>query len=76
MSSEIESPIPDPLPMKIILNPFLDLCNTAWLFKERHLIGRLEWRHVILNLARNSFHCRSLTASNMTCKPGITFIDE
>ena len=30
--------------------------------------GRLEWRHVILNLAGKSFHCRSRTASGMTCK--------
>ena len=40
-------------------NLFLVLCHTAWLFQGRNLIGRLEWRHVILNLAGNSFHCRS-----------------
>ena len=39
-------------------------------------MGRLEWRHVILNLAGNSFHYRSRTASDMTCKLGITFADE
>ena len=32
MSLEIESPIHDPLPMKIIFNLFLVLCHTAWLF--------------------------------------------
>ena len=29
-----------------------------------------------LNLAGNSFHCRSRTASDMTCKLDITFVDE
>ena len=53
-------------------NLILVLCHTAWLFQGRNLIGRLEWRHVILNLAGNSFHCRSLTASDMTCN----FVDE
>ena len=71
-----ESPIHDPLPMKLIFNLFLVLCHTSWLFYGRHLIGRLEWRQVILNLAGNSFHCRSRTASDMTCKLGITFVDE
>ena len=42
----------------------------------RHLIGQLEWRHGILNLAGNSLHCQSRTASDMTCKLGITFVDE
>ena len=32
MSEESESPIDDPLPMKIIFNLFLVLCHTAWLF--------------------------------------------
>ena len=32
MSLEIESPIHDPIPMKIIFNLFLVLCHTAWLF--------------------------------------------
>ena len=76
MFKERGSPIHDPLPMKIFFNLFLVLCHTAWLLKERHLIGRLEWCHVILNLAGNSFHCRSRTASDMTCKLGITFVDE
>ena len=40
------------------------------------VIGRLEWRHVILDLAGNSFHGRSRTASDTTCKLGITFVDE
>ena len=62
--------------MKIIFNLLLVLCHTAWLFLGRHLIGRLEWRHVILNLAGNSFHCRSRKATDMTCKLGITFVDE
>ena len=31
---------------------------------------------LILNLVGNSFHCRSRTASDMTCKLGITFVDE
>ena len=31
---------------------------------------------MILNLAGNSFHCRSRTASDMTCKLDITFVDE
>ena len=53
--------------MKIISNLYLVLCHTAWLFYGRHLIGRLEWRHVILNLAGNSFHCRSRTTSDMAC---------
>ena len=75
-SKRANPPIHDPLPMKIIFNLFLALCHTAWLFWGRHLIGRLEWRHVILNLAGNSFHCRSRTASDMTCKLGITFADE
>ena len=44
--------------------------------KGRHLIGQLEWRHLILNLAGNSFHCLSRTASDMTRKLGITFADE
>ena len=35
------------------------------------LIGQLEWRHVLLNLAGNSFHCRSRTASDMTCQLSI-----
>ena len=39
-------------------------------------IGRLGWRHVILNLAGNSFHCRSRTASDMKCKLVTTFVDE
>ena len=59
--------------MKIIFNLFLVLCHTAWLFEGRHLIGWLEWCHVIfLNLAGNPFHFRSRTASDMTCKLGIT----
>ena len=62
--------------MKIIFNLFLVLCHTEWLFWGRHLIGRLEWRHVILNLAGDLFHCRSRTASVMTCKLVITFVDE
>ena len=62
--------------MKIIFNLLLVLCHTAWLFLGRHLIGRLEWRHVILNLAGNSFHCRLRTASDMMCKLVITFVDE
>ena len=57
-------------------NLFLVLCHTAWLFQGRNLIGRLEWRHVILNLAGNSFHCRSRKGSDMTCKLGFTFVDE
>ena len=52
--------------MKIIFNLFLFLCHTVWLFQGRHLINQLEWRHVILNLAGNLFHCRSRTASHMT----------
>ena len=32
MIEESESPIHDPLPMKIIFNLFLVLCHTAWLF--------------------------------------------
>ena len=56
-------------PRKIFyVNLFLVLCHTAWLFSGRHLIGWLEWRQVILKLVGNSFHCRSLTASDMTCK--------
>ena len=55
--------------MKIILNLFLVLCHTAWLFSGRHLIGRLERRHVILNLAGNSFHCRSRTTSSLGLFP-------
>ena len=35
-------------------------------FQGPHLIGRLEWRHVILNLASNSFYCRSRAATDMT----------
>ena len=31
---------------------------------------------LVLNLVGNSFHCRSRTASDMTCKLGITFVDE
>ena len=57
-------------------NLFLVLCHTAWLFQGRNLIGRLEWRHVILNLAGNSFHCRSRTASDVTFKLAATFVDE
>ena len=37
---------------------------------------RLEWRQVILNLAGNSLHSRTRTASDMTCKLGITLADE
>ena len=37
-------------------------------FKGRHRIGRLEWPHVIFNLKGKSFHCRSRTASDMTCE--------
>ena len=62
--------------MKIIFNLFLVLGHTEWLFQGRHLIGLLEWRQVILNLAGNSFHFWSRTASDMTCKLGITFVDE
>ena len=62
--------------MKIIFNLFLVLCQTAWLFQGRHLIGRLEWRPVILHLVGSWFHCRSRTVSDMTCKLGITFADE
>ena len=62
--------------MKIIFNLLLVLCHTAWLLQGRHLICRLEWRHVILNLLGNSFHCRSRTTSDMTCKLGITFVHE
>ena len=40
------------------------------------LISRLEWSHVILNLAGNSFHCRSRTAIDIMWKLGITFVDE
>ena len=76
MIYESESHKHDPLPMKIIFNLFFVLCHTAWLFQEHHLIGRLEWRQVILNLSGNSFHGRSRTASDMTCKLGITFVDE
>ena len=43
---------------------------------SRHLIGRLDWRHVILNLAGNSFDCRSCTACNMMCELAITSIDK
>ena len=32
MIEESESPIHDPLPMKIIFNLFFVLCHTAWLF--------------------------------------------
>ena len=60
--------------MKIIFNLFLVLCHTVWLFCGRQVIGWLEWRHVILNSSGNSFHCRSRTASDMTCKLGITFV--
>ena len=62
--------------MKIVFNLFLVQRLTAWLFQGRHLIGRLEWRHVILNLAANSFHCRSRTPSYMTNKLSITVLDE
>ena len=62
--------------MKIVFNLFLVQCHTAWLFQGRHLIGRSEWRHVILNLAANSFHCRSRTPSDMTNKLSITVLDE
>ena len=31
---------------------------------------------LIFNLVGNSFHCRSRTASDMTCKLGITFVDD
>ena len=62
--------------MKIVFILFLVLCHSAWLFKGRHIIGRLEWRHVILNLAGNSFHCRSRPASDMTYKRDTTFVDE
>ena len=63
--------------MKIILNLFFDLCHTAWLlFLRRPLYGWLEWCHVILNLAGNSFYCQSCTATSMTCKLGITFTDK
>ena len=43
-------------------------------FKDATL--ELEWRYVILNLVGNSFLCRLSTASDMTCKLGITFVDE
>ena len=62
--------------MKTVFNLFLVQRLTAWLFQGRHLIGRLEWRHVILNLAANSFHCRSRTSSYMTNKLSITVLDE
>ena len=62
--------------MKIFWNLFLALCHTAWLFKGCHLIGRFERCHVILNMVGNSFYCRSRTASKMTCKLGITFVNE
>lgn len=39
-------------------------------------IGRLEWRHATFNLAGNSFHCRSRTASDVTRELVITFVDE
>ena len=62
--------------MKIFWNLFLALCHTAWLFKGCQLIGRFERCHVILNMVGNSFYCRSRTASKMTCKLGITFVNE
>ena len=60
--------------MKIIFNPFLVLCYTAWLFQGRHLIGHLEWRRVILKLAGNSFHCRSRTASDTVWRANLVLL--
>ena len=49
------------------------------------LIGRLEWRpcyfklfyvYLFFSLAGKSFHYTDHTASNMTCKLGITFVNE
>ena len=55
MSQEIESPTHDPIPMKLIWNLFLVPCQ------GRHLIGRLECRHVILNLAGTADHAKQAT---------------
>ena len=42
-------------------------------FSGLHLIGQLEWRHIIFNLARNSFHYRPRKACDMTCELGYYF---
>ena len=76
MSLEVESPIHDPLPMKIIFNLFLVLCHTAWLFWGRYHIDRLEWRRVVLNCRGVYILFQSRTASDTACELGITFADE
>ena len=69
---ESESPIHDPLSMKIIFNLFFVLCHTYFKDAPYWSVSAASCNFIL----GNSFHCRSRTASDMTCKLGITFADE
>ena len=74
--NDLRERIPHTWPSSHSSSSLLGSVSYCVVFLRTPLISRLEWSHVILNLAGNSFHCRSRTASDMTCKLGITFADE
>ena len=75
---ESKSPIHDPLPNENYLRSMPSFCVILLgnLKNDTSLVGE-NGVILILNLAGNSFHvfhCRSHTASNMTCELEITFV--